>query len=118
VERPSELFVGRRTFDPERAKFPQDGKARAGIGIFLIQFGGSLFNAADRRNNRKVRLMFVYRVYCLDGVNRFQRTETIKAATDEDAIRRACGMMEDCTICEVWERERLVSRMNARESDQ
>ncbi|HET6942861.1 MAG TPA: hypothetical protein VFH89_11930 [Sphingomicrobium sp.] len=61
--------------------------------------------------------MLVYRVYCLDGVNRFQRTETIEAATDEDAIRRARGMMEDCTICEIWDRERLVARLNAREGD-
>ena len=59
--------------------------------------------------------MLAYRIYCLDGANRFQRTETIEAPTDEDAIRRARGMMEDCTICEVWERERLVARMSARD---
>ena len=62
--------------------------------------------------------MLAYRIYCLDGANRFQRTESIEAATDEDAIRQARGMMEDCMICEVWERERLVVRMNAREGDQ
>ena len=62
--------------------------------------------------------MVVYRVYCLDGANGFQRSESIEAATDDDAIRRARGMMGDCFICEVWERERLVVRMKAGAGDE
>lgn len=61
--------------------------------------------------------MLVYRVYCLDGADGFQRSESIEAATDDDAIRRARRMMGDCFICEVWERDRLVARLNAREGD-
>lgn len=59
--------------------------------------------------------MVVYRVYCLDGANGFQRSESIEAATDDDAIHRARAIMGDCFICEVWERDRLVARINDRE---
>ena len=53
----------------------------------------------------------MYRVYCLDGVKRFTRTEHIEAQSDEDAIRRARLLMADCLTAEVWDRDRLVARI-------
>lgn len=57
-------------------------------------------------------LMIAYRVYCLDGVNRFVRAEPIEAASDDNALRMARVVMGDCFKCEVWERDRLVGRLN------
>jgi hypothetical protein len=55
--------------------------------------------------------MAAYRVYCMDGVNRFTRTESIEAQNDDDAIRQARALMGDCFRAEVWERDRLVARL-------
>ena len=54
-----------------------------------------------------------YRIYFLDGVNRFMRAELIEAASDENALRKARAMMADSIKCEVWERQRLVGRVSA-----
>ena len=56
--------------------------------------------------------MVAYRLYCLDGVNRFSRAENFEAQNDEDAIRRARQLMGDAIKCEIWERNRLVARIN------
>lgn len=53
-----------------------------------------------------------YRVYCLDGVNRFVRAESVEASDDEGAIRLAREVMGECVNCEVWERDRLVTRLS------
>jgi len=52
-----------------------------------------------------------YRIYCLDGMKRFTRTENVEAPSDEDAILRARAMMADCLTAEVWDRGRLVARL-------
>ena len=57
--------------------------------------------------------MSAYRVYFVDGVNRFSRAEWIEAETDEDAIRRARPYMQDSARCEIWDRQRLVARLTA-----
>ena len=58
-------------------------------------------------------VVVAYRVYFLDGVDRFTRTESIEASTDEDAIRLAGSMIGDSIKCEVWDRQRLVARVTA-----
>jgi hypothetical protein len=55
--------------------------------------------------------MQVYRVYRLDGANRFTRTELIEATTDEEALRRASVAVGDALKYEIWERDRLVQRI-------
>ena len=56
--------------------------------------------------------MVAYRLYCLDGVNRFSRAENFEARNDEDAIRRSRQLMGDAIKCEIWERNRLVARID------
>ena len=58
--------------------------------------------------------MQVYRVYCLDGADRFTRAEDIKAPTDEEAVRRASVAVGDALKYEIWERDRLVQRIERR----
>jgi hypothetical protein len=55
--------------------------------------------------------MQAYRVYCLDGANRFTRADYIEAPDDEEAVRRARVAMGDALKCEIWERNRLVHRI-------
>ena len=57
--------------------------------------------------------MAAYRLYFLDGVNRFSRAEWIEAENDGDAIRRAKHYMQDSGKCEIWDRQRLVARLSA-----
>ena len=51
-----------------------------------------------------------YRVFCLDGVNRFVRAETIEADNDEIAIEKARSVAGDCIHFEVWQHDRIVKR--------
>ena len=60
--------------------------------------------------------MQVYRVYCLDGADRFMRAEHIEAPTDEEAVRRASVAVGDALKYEIWERDRLVQRIDQRPS--
>lgn len=55
--------------------------------------------------------VFAYRIYCLDGVNRFTRTKDVEASNDDDAIRHARSLMDDCITTEIWQRDRLVARL-------
>jgi hypothetical protein len=57
--------------------------------------------------------MAAYRVYHLDGMNRFVRAEPVEAPDDVGAIRLAEDLMSDWAKCEVWERDRLVARLPA-----
>ena len=57
--------------------------------------------------------MVAYRVYFLDGVNRFTRTEAVAAASDEDAVRQTKLIMGDAIKCEIWDRQRLVAKITA-----
>ena len=57
--------------------------------------------------------MVAYRVYFLDGVNRFTRTEAVEAASDDDAVRLAKPLMGDAIKREIWDRQRLVAKVVA-----
>ena len=57
--------------------------------------------------------MVAYRVYFLDGVNRFTRTEAVEAASDEDAVQQARPLMGSFIKCEVWNGQRLVASITA-----
>jgi hypothetical protein len=52
-----------------------------------------------------------YRLYCLDGVNRFVRAVSIEAPDDESALSLARSEMGECVKSEVWDRDRLVARL-------
>ena len=54
-----------------------------------------------------------YRLYSLDGMGRIDLAEWIEAADDNDAIRQARVLKQHALKCEVWERNRLVARLNA-----
>lgn len=53
-----------------------------------------------------------YRLYCLDGANRFDRAENFEAPDDNEAVRRARSLMGAALKCEVWQRNRLVARID------
>jgi hypothetical protein len=55
-------------------------------------------------------IVTAYRVYCLDGVNRFILAEWIDAEGDEEALRLASTITAGLNR-EVWERDRLVGRL-------
>ena len=57
--------------------------------------------------------MVAFRIYFLDGANRFTRAENIEAASAEDAVKKARSMMGDTINCEVWCGSRLVARVVA-----
>ena len=57
--------------------------------------------------------MVAFRVYFLDGVNRFTRAENIEAASYEEAIGRARELMRGAVKCEIWDRQKLVARVLA-----
>jgi hypothetical protein len=54
-----------------------------------------------------------YRVYCLDGAGRIGFADWIEADDDDDAVRKARILRPDLHICEVWEQQRLVAKLNA-----
>ena len=59
--------------------------------------------------------MAAYRLYCLDGTNRFTRAESFDAPDDEGAVRRGRVLMGDAIKAEIWERNRLVTRITSEE---
>jgi hypothetical protein len=54
-----------------------------------------------------------YRIYALDGDGRLGLPDWIEAADDRDAIERARALKQTARKCEVWERNRLVARLDA-----
>ena len=54
--------------------------------------------------------MGTYRLYCLDGVGKVTSADWIEASDDDTAIEAAKEMM-DGHPCELWERSRLVIRL-------
>jgi hypothetical protein len=54
-----------------------------------------------------------YRIYFLDGVNRFSRAENVEAKSAEDAVRRAHELRGGAINCEIWCGSRLVARVTA-----
>jgi hypothetical protein len=51
-----------------------------------------------------------YRLYCLDGVGKVTSADWIEATDDDTAIEAARELM-DGHPCELWERSRLVIRL-------
>jgi hypothetical protein len=57
-----------------------------------------------------------YRLYRLDGAGKINSAEWIEAADDEDAARQA-GTRARGSTCEVWDRNRLVARIEPSKDD-
>ncbi|HEY4071263.1 MAG TPA: hypothetical protein VGM04_06885 [Sphingomicrobium sp.] len=57
-----------------------------------------------------------YRLYGLDGVNKFSSGEWFEAEDDVTAIEVAKNMM-DGHDCELWKGKRLVARIGRRQHD-
>ena len=55
--------------------------------------------------------MAAFRLYFLDGVNRFTRAENIEAVSTEEAVRQARKLMGSAVKCEIWDGHRLVARV-------
>lgn len=55
--------------------------------------------------------MGTYRLYCLDGVGKVMSAEWIDADHDEAAVEAAKEMMDGAPRYELWERSRLVIRL-------
>ena len=53
-----------------------------------------------------------YRLYRLDGDGKIGFAEWIQAASDQEAIGAAERMWPDATRCEIWQRNRLVAKLN------
>ena len=60
--------------------------------------------------------MVAYRFYCLDGAGSIQLADWIDAATDEEAVRQARELRKDFANCEVWQKDRLVGKLNSHET--
>jgi len=54
-----------------------------------------------------------YRLYCLDGANKVASAEWIEADSDQAAIEVAKEMLNG-QPCELWQRARLVIRLDHR----
>ena len=54
--------------------------------------------------------MVSYRLYRLDGAGKISSAEWIEATDDEDAARQARLRAKDGT-CELWDRNRLIARI-------
>jgi hypothetical protein len=55
-----------------------------------------------------------YRLYCLDGADKVASADWIEADDDESAIEVARERL-DGQECELWQRARLVARLNFRD---
>jgi hypothetical protein len=56
-----------------------------------------------------------YRLYCLDGAGRISLADWIEADTDEQAVASARAMEHGALKCEVWQGNRLVAKLDARD---
>ena len=59
---------------------------------------------------RGVSVLGAYRLYRLDGAGKITSAEWIEAADDADAARQA-RRRADGGSCEVWDRNRLIARV-------
>jgi hypothetical protein len=55
--------------------------------------------------------MRMYRVYCFDGAGRILQADWVEAADDDAAVAAARDLM-NCPVVEVWDRGRLVARID------
>jgi hypothetical protein len=53
-----------------------------------------------------------YRLYCVDGAGDIGLADWIEAADDEAAIAKAREMKPDAQSYEVWQKNRLVAKLN------
>jgi len=53
-----------------------------------------------------------YRLYCLDGAGHIGLADWIEAEDDQSAVVHARRLRPDAHICEIWEKKRLVARVN------
>lgn len=53
-----------------------------------------------------------YRIYCFDGGSRIVKADWLEAANDAVAVQEANVTIPDCFRIEVWERDRLVGRID------
>ena len=60
--------------------------------------------------------MGTYRLYCLDGAGKVVSAEWIDAEDDNTAIEAAKDLMNGYP-CELWERSRLVIRLDRKRAD-
>lgn len=56
-----------------------------------------------------------YRLYCLDARGQISMAEWIDAADDQDAIRQALALKQNAQMCEVWDGNRLVARLDSQD---
>ena len=53
--------------------------------------------------------MVGYRLYCLDRAGRIDLADWLDAADDDDAIDQARSLKNGARMCELWQRDRLVT---------
>lgn len=56
-----------------------------------------------------------YRLYCMDGTGRIDLAEWLDASSDEEAVRQAKKLKNGATKCEVWQRNRLVAKLDTQD---
>ena len=54
-----------------------------------------------------------YRLYCLDRDGQITLAEWIEADSDEEAITRARELRPNVYKCEIWQKNRLVAKLNS-----
>jgi hypothetical protein len=59
--------------------------------------------------------MAEYRLYCLDGAGRISLADWIDADSDEEAVAQARRLERGGSKCEVWQRNRLVAKLDAQD---
>jgi len=53
-----------------------------------------------------------YRVYCFDGASRIMSADWISAINDAEAYIQTKTRLRDCFRVELWDRDRLVGRID------
>jgi len=56
-----------------------------------------------------------YRLYCLDSSGRIDFAQWIEARDDSEAIRQAHDLKRHALKCEVWNGDRLIATLDARD---
>ena len=59
--------------------------------------------------------MVGYRLYCLDGAGKISLAANLDADDDADAIAMARKEYRHARKCEIWQRNRLVATLDARD---
>jgi hypothetical protein len=54
-----------------------------------------------------------YRIYCVDGAGRIALADWLEADTDEEAVCQAREMRPEASRCEIWQKARLVAKLNS-----